>query len=91
MNKNELSAAVAEKSGLSKTDAAAAVDGLFDVVTSTLAGGGDVRITGFGTFHVTRRQASMGRNPRTGEPVAIPASNQAKFKAGKGLKDSINS
>jgi len=90
MNKNELVAAVAEDSGLSKADAAKAVDGVFDAITSSLKDGNEVRLVGFGTFSVSRRQATTGRNPRTGESIQIPASNQPKFKAGKGLKTSVN-
>ena len=90
MNKNELSSAVAEKAGLSKTDAASAVEAVIDTVTQTLKAGGDVRLIGFGTFAVTRRKASKGRNPSTGAAIDIPASNQAKFKAGKGLKEALN-
>ena len=90
MNKNDLVAAVAEGSGLSKADAAKAVDGVFDSITSSLKGGNEVRLVGFGTFSVSRRQATTGRNPRTGESIQIPASNQPKFKAGKGLKTAVN-
>ena len=82
--------AVADSTGLSKADSTSAVDAVFDTITDALKKGGDVRLVNFGTFSVTRRQASEGRNPRTGERIQIPASNQAKFKAGKGLKDSLN-
>lgn len=91
MNKNDLVASVADATELSKTDAAKAVASVFDAITKELSGGGEVRLVGFGTFSVGRRQASQGRNPRTGEKIQIPASNQAKFKAGKSLKDSVNS
>ncbi len=90
MNKNDLIAAVADSTGLSKADSAKAVDGVFDSITGSLKKGTEVRLVGFGTFSVARRKASEGRNPRTGEKIQIPASNQAKFKAGKGLKDSLN-
>lgn len=90
MNKNELVAAVAASSGLSKADAAKAVDGVFDEITEALKKGDEVRLVGFGTFLVAHRAASMGRNPRTGAPQEIRASNQAKFKAGKNLKDALN-
>ena len=90
MNKNELVAAVAEVSGLSRSDATKAVEGVFDTITSALAGGEEVRLVGFGTFSVAKRKASVGRNPRTGEPMNIKASSQPKFKAGKGLKDAVN-
>ncbi len=90
MNKNDLVAAVAEDSGLSKADAGRAVDSVFHSITSALKGGTDVRLVGFGTFSVVNRAASEGRNPRTGEKIQIPASRQPKFKAGKGLKQSVN-
>ena len=90
MNKNELVASVADASGLSKVDAAKAVDGVFESITNALKSGGDVRIVGFGTFSVANRAATTGRNPRTGETIQIGASNQPKFKAGKALKDAVN-
>ncbi|MDA0238745.1 MAG: HU family DNA-binding protein [Proteobacteria bacterium] len=90
MNKNDLVASVASSAGLSKADATKAVDAVFESVTSSLKGGNEVRMVGFGTFSVTRRRASEGRNPRTGEKIQIPASNQPKFRAGKGLKDAVN-
>lgn len=90
MNKNDLVAVVAEKTGLSKTDSTSAVDGVFDAITDTLSSGGDVRLVGFGTFSVSDRRASEGRNPRTGERIQIPASKQPKFKAGKALKEAVN-
>lgn len=91
MNKNDLVAAVAEGSELSKADSTKAVDAVFDAITGALKGGDEVRLVGFGTFSVAQRAASEGRNPRTGEKIQIPASKQPKFKAGKGLKDSVNS
>ena len=90
MNKNDLISAVAESSGLSKNDASAAVEGVFDSISKSLSNGDEVRLVGFGTFSVAKRKASTGRNPRTGEPMTIKASNQPKFKAGKGLKDAVN-
>ena len=90
VNKNDLVAAVADSSGISKGDATKAVDAVFDSITNALKGGTEVRLVGFGTFSVAHRNASMGRNPRTGEPIQIPASKQPKFKAGKGLKDAVN-
>ena len=90
MNKNDLVSVVADKSGLSKTDSTSAVDSVFDAITDSLRGGGEVRLVGFGTFSVSQRRASEGRNPRTGEKIQIPASKQPKFKAGKGLKDAVN-
>jgi len=90
VNKNDLVAAVASGAGLSKADAGKAVDSVFDSIAGALQNGADVRLVGFGTFSVTHRRASTGRNPRTGESIQIPASNQPKFKAGKGLKDAVN-
>jgi DNA-binding protein HU-beta len=90
MNKNDLVSAVADASGLTKTDAAKAVEATFDAVTKSLKKGDEVRLVGFGTFSVAKRKASTGRNPRTGEEMKIPASNQPKFKAGKALKDAVN-
>ena len=89
MNKNDLISAVADTSGLSKSDASSAVEGVFDAITKSLSKGDEVRLVGFGTFSVARRKASTGRNPRTGEPMTIKASNQPKFKAGKGLKEKL--
>ena len=88
MNKNELIGTVAESCGLSKSDASSAVEGV--AIQKALADGDEVRLVGFGTFSVAKRKASTGRNPRTGEPMEIKASNQPKFKAGKGLKDAVN-
>ena len=90
MNKNELITKVADSSGLSKTDAGSAVDSVIESIVGALKAGDDVRLVGFGTFSVSDRAASEGRNPRTGEKIDIPASTQPKFKAGKGLKDSLN-
>ncbi len=90
MNRNDLVATVADETGLSKKDAATAVDGVFEAITSALKGGDEVRLVGFGTFSVSDRAASEGRNPRTGEAIQIAASRVPKFKAGKGLKDALN-
>ena len=90
MNKNELVAAVADRTGLSKADSGKAVDATFEAITDSLKDGTEVRLVGFGSFVVTNRKASEGRNPRTGETIKIPASRVPKFKAGKGLKDSLN-
>jgi len=90
LNKNDLTAAVADSTGLSKADAGKAVDAVFDTIQDALKGGDEVRLVGFGTFQVTERAASEGRNPRTGEPIKIAASKLPKFKAGKGLKDAVN-
>jgi DNA-binding protein HU-beta len=90
VNKNDLVATVADTSGLSRQDATKAVDAVFDAITQSLKTGTEVRLVGFGTFTVSKRAATTGRNPRTGEEIQIPASNQPKFKAGKGLKDALN-
>jgi DNA-binding protein HU-beta len=90
MNKQDLISAVADGSGLSKSDATKAVESVFDSITGTLKKGDEVRLVGFGTFSVSKRKASTGRNPRTGETMTIKASSQPKFKAGKGLKDAVN-
>jgi len=90
LNKNDLIAKVAEAADLSKADSGKAVDAVFESITGALSDGGDVRLVGFGTFAVANRAATKGRNPRTGEEIDIPASKQPKFKAGKGLKDSVN-
>jgi DNA-binding protein HU-beta len=89
VNKNDLVAKVADKTGLSKSDAGKAVDGVFDAISEALKGGDEVRLVGFGTFAVAARAASEGRNPRTGDKIKIPASKQPKFKPGKGLKDAV--
>lgn len=90
MNRNELVDAVASKSELRKSEASRAVDAVFDAIVEALKGGDEVRLVGFGTFSVAARAASEGRNPRTGEKIKIAASKQPKFRAGKGLRDSLN-
>ena len=90
MNKQELIGEVADSAGLTKGDASKAVEAVFGVISAALTKGDEVRLVGFGTFSVSKRKASTGRNPRTGEPMTIKASSQPKFKAGKGLKDAIN-
>lgn len=89
VNKNDLVGAVSSSAGLSKSDAAKAVDGVFEAITGALKGGDEVRLVGFGTFSVAARAASEGRNPRTGDKITIPASKQPKFKAGKGLRENV--
>jgi len=90
MNKQELIGTVAETAGLTRSDASKAVESVFDAIGGALTKGDEVRLVGFGTFSVSKRKASTGRNPRTGEPMSIAASSQPKFKAGKGLKDAVN-
>lgn len=90
MNKNDLISSVADKAGLSKADAGKAVDAVIASVQGALAGGDSVQLVGFGTFSVSERKATTGRNPRTGETINIPASKQPKFKAGTALKNAVN-
>ncbi len=90
MNKTELIAAVAEKAEMSKKDAEKAVAGVVEAISDALAAGEKVQVVGFGTFEVRAREARTGKNPRTGEAVAIPASKVPAFKAGKSLKDVVN-
>ncbi len=90
MNKIDLISAVASRAGLSKTDTAKAVDGITSSITSALQRDTDVRLVGFGTFSVRHRNATTGRNPRTGERIQISARNVPKFKSGKALKASVN-
>lgn len=91
MNKTELVAAVADKAGLSKKDAEAAVKAFTETITAELKAGGRVQIVGFGTFEVSERAAREGRNPHTGETMEIQASKAPHFKAGKAFKDAVNS
>ena len=90
MNKGDFVAKVAEKTGMTKADAQAAVDATLDVITEVLASGDDVRFTGFGNFVVADRAAGEVRNPRTGEMIKKEASKAPKFKPGKALKDAVN-
>lgn len=90
MNKSELIEIVSAYSGLTKADAAKAVDGFTKVVTDTLAKGQEVAILGFGTYKVSQRAERQGRNPKTGEALTIAAAKVPTFKAGKALKDALN-
>jgi len=90
MNKSELADAVGKSFGGNKSMGGAAVDAVLGAIQDALAAGDKVQISGFGTFEVRQRAARTGRNPRTGEEVAIKASNAPAFKAGKGLKDAVN-
>ena len=90
MNKNELISAVSNSASLSKADASKAVGSVIDNITGSLRVGHEVRLVGFGTFSVAQRKATTGRNPRTGQTIQIPARKQAKFKAGKALKEAVN-
>lgn len=90
MNKNDFVAAIADEAELSKADAARAVDAFVEVLKKALRQGETVSLVGFGTFQVRERAARTGRNPRTGENIAIAASKTPSFKAGKALKDAVN-
>ena len=90
MNKMELVSAMADKTGLSKKDAEAALKAFTDVVAEELKKGEKIQLVGFGTFEVSERAAREGRNPKTGEKMPISASRTPKFKAGKALKDQVN-
>ncbi len=90
MNKNDLIAAMAEKSGLSKKDCTAALDAFTASVEDALKAGDKVSLIGFGSFETKVRPERVGRNPRTKEEVKIPASKAPVFKAGKALKDALN-
>ena len=89
MNKQELISQVADRAGLNRNDASRAIETMLEIVTATLKRGDEVRLVGFGNFSITRRKASTGRNPRTGEPMQIKASVQPKVRPGKVLKDAV--
>lgn len=89
MNKAELIAKMADDSGVTKTQANAALDSFVEAVTKTLKGGGKVTLVGFGTFSVSKRAARNGRNPQTGAVIKIKAKKVPKFKAGKELSAKI--
>ena len=90
MNKAELIAAMAAKTGETKKAAEASVNAFVDVITDALAKRDKVQLVGFGSFEVRKRAARKGRNPRTKEEIKIPASKAPVFKAGKALKDLVN-
>jgi DNA-binding protein HU-beta len=90
VNKSELIDAIATQSDLSKAAAGRAVDAAVKVIKTSLRKGGSVTLVGFGTFHVSKRAARMGRNPRTGAEIKIRAAKIPKFKPGKALKDALN-
>jgi DNA-binding protein HU-beta len=93
MNKSDLVDALASQTGMTKADAARAVDALFatdaGIISRSLRSGRKVQITGFGTFEAKMRKARTGRNPRTGQTINIPATTSPSFRAGKGLKDAL--
>ena len=91
MNKGELVSAVAEKAGISKKDAEAAVKALTDIVAEELKKKKKVQIIGFGTFEAAKRSERKGRNPQSGKEMVVPASFVPKFKPGKALKELVNS
>lgn len=90
MNKTELIDAVADATGLGKSEATKATEAVLDSIVSTLAKGDQVSLIGFGTFNVRERAARTGRNPQTGETIQIKASKSPGFKAGKAFKDAVN-
>ena len=90
MNKSDLVAAIAAKTGATKKDAEASLNAFTDVVTESLVKGDKIQLVGFGSFEVRKRAARKGRNPQTKEEIKIPASKAPVFKAGKALKDMMN-
>ena len=89
MNKTELIAEIAVKAGLAKKDAEKAVNTMMDVISDAMAAGEKVQLVGFGSFETKKREARVGRNPKTKEAIEIPASCVPVFKAGKALKDKV--
>jgi DNA-binding protein HU-beta len=90
MTKTDLITQVAEQTSLTKKDSTAAIDAVFASITAALAQGDGLTLTGFGSFAIAERAAREGRNPKTGEKMAIAASKSVKFKPGKLLKDALN-
>jgi DNA-binding protein HU-beta len=90
VNKNELVQKLADRTGLQKSDAQKAVDGVFECIEEALKAGDEVRLTGFGVFAVAQRKGGKGRNPQTGAEIVIKPSKQPRFRAGKQLKDALN-
>lgn len=90
MNRTELVTAIADKTGLTKTDTEKFLNGFTDCIADALVSGDKVQLLGFGTFEVSERAAREGRNPQTGEVMKIKASKAPKFKAGKALKIAVN-
>lgn len=89
MNKKELAAAVAGDTGMSQSDAAAAVDAVFDAITKAMKGGDEVRVSGFGTFKPQYRPARTARNPQTGKDIKVKETAVAKFQPAKSLKEAV--
>ena len=90
MNKTALIGKISDDAGISKTAASNAVDSLIQSITGSLKKGQRVTLSGFGTFAVSKRKARTGRNPQTGEPIAIKAKRAVRFKAGKQLEETLN-
>ncbi|CQR72920.1 DNA-binding protein HU [Sporomusa ovata DSM 2662] len=90
MNKTDLVKAVAQKADMTQKDAEKAINSVFAAIEEALANDDKVQIIGFGTFEVKTREERKGRNPQTGNEITIPASKNPVFKAGKGLKDTVN-
>jgi DNA-binding protein HU-beta len=91
MTKPEMIDVIAERTGMKKKDAAVAVDAVLDTIMDTLGKGEEVSLVGFGTFEVRTRAERMGRNPRTGEQITIPANQACVFRAGRRMRDAIGS
>lgn len=90
MNKEDMVSALAQKTGFVRRDAEAALDAVFQIITDALISGDKVQVVGFGTFEVKNRAPRVGRNPKANTPVAIPARKSPVFKAGKPLKEVVN-
>ena len=90
MNKAQMIEHIAERAQLTRQQAARALEAMLEGVTQTLARGGEVTLVGFGTFAVEQRAPRKGRNPKTGEPVDIPAAKMPRFRPGKGLREAVN-
>jgi len=90
MNKSDLISAMADKAGITKSQAGEALDAFMDSTSAALTGGEKLILVGFGTFSVSERAARTGRNPRTGKEIAIAAKKVVKFKAGSGLSEKVN-
>jgi DNA-binding protein HU-beta len=90
MTKSDLIDSLANRQGIPKQKAEEIVNSVFDDIVAALKNGDKVNISGFGTFAVSHRKARTGRNPKTGETIQIASSRAARFKAGKGLKESLS-
>ena len=90
MNKNELISALSNATNLNQSQCSEVLHSFIDTVTNELKSGSEVKIIGFGTFKISKRKATTGRNPQTGAEIQIPASDQPKFSAGKALKAAVN-